>query len=323
MPGIGDRGRGRRRPRRAPRRARAAARRRPRAAPRASPCHATGRAVDAVEDSRPRGRRSGGGARGGRASEPRAAGRAPSYAALAMDACRWRRPSGHGAGPRGPGRRGTAGRSNRSVRLAWLAARHRSGGGPATRRRRVGPALRRGHHRRRPQRPRQRRLPRPGRPEDARPRAAPRPRRRRRDRGALPGLPVLGLLLRRLAAPAGDHPRARAARATASTSCRSTGRSPRSATGDGPEGRRRRLPLAGQRPRPDDPRAAPLVGDRRRGVRGVRPAHGRDGPLHQADPRDHAARPDLARPAAAAAARRPRSGASSSCRSASRRSSSS
>ena len=53
---------------------------------------------------------------------------------------------------------------------------------------------------------------------------------------------------------------------------------------------RRRLPVAGQRPRPDDPRAPPLVEERRRGVRGVRPAHGRDGPLHQADPGDRARR---------------------------------
>ena len=40
---------------------------------------------------------------------------------------------------------------------------------------------------------------------------------------------------------------------------------------------------------------------RRRGVRGIRPADGRDGPLHQADPGHHPARPDQPRPAAAAA----------------------
>ena len=84
-----------------------------------------------------------------------------------------------------------------------------------------------------------------------------------------------------------------------------------------------RLPVAGQRPRPDDPRAPPLVGDRRRGLRGIRPADGRDGPVHQADPGDHAAGPDLARPAAAPAARRAAPVASSSCPSASRPSSSS
>ena len=58
----------------------------------------------------------------------------------------------------------------------------------------LGPALRRDRHRWRPQRPDQRRLPGPGRDEDARPRTAPRPGRRRRHRGAVPGLPVLGLL---------------------------------------------------------------------------------------------------------------------------------
>ena len=52
-----------------------------------------------------------------------------------------------------------------------------------------------------------------------------------------------------------------------------------------------RLPLASQRPRPDDARAAPLVGERRRGVRGVRPADGRHGPVHQADPVDRPAGP--------------------------------
>ena len=55
---------------------------------------------------------------------------------------------------------------------------------------------------------------------------------------------------------------------------------------------RRRLPVAGQRPRPHDPRAAALVDGRRRGVRRVRPADGRDGPLHQADPGHRPARPD-------------------------------
>ena len=146
--------------------------------------------------------------------------------------------------------------------------------------------------------------------------------RRRGDRGALPGLPVLGLLVRRLAAPARDHPRARPAppRPRHPAARRHVHPAPR---GRRAEGRRRRLPLAGQRPRPDDPRAAPLVGDRRRGVRGIRPAHGRDGPVHQADPRDHAAGPDLARPAAAAAAGRPRPSLPAAARSASRRSSSS
>ena len=77
-----------------------------------------------------------------------------------------------------------------AARLRYPLRRHRRSRDGGVR----GRALRRGDHRRRPQRARQRRLPRPGRAEDARPRAAPRPRRRGRHRGALPGLPVLGLL---------------------------------------------------------------------------------------------------------------------------------
>ena len=46
-----------------------------------------------------------------------------------------------------------------------------------------------------------------------------------------------------------------------------------------------------ERPRHDVPRAAPLVAVRRRGVRGVRPADGAHGALHQADPVGRAARP--------------------------------
>ncbi len=90
-------------------------------------------------------------------------------------------------------------------------------------------------------------------------------------------------------AAAGDHPRPAAAEARP--------RHPAArrhvhaaAEGRRPEGGRRRLPVAGQRPRPDGPRAAPLVRERRRGVRGIRPADGRDGPLHQADPGHHATR---------------------------------
>ena len=70
---------------------------------------------------------------------------------------------------------------------------------------------------------------------------------------------------------------------------------PRGHGPDAAEGRQRqsdrdgRLPVAGQRPRPDGPRAPPLVEDGRRGVRGIRAAHGRHGPVHQADPRDRAA----------------------------------
>ena len=60
---------------------------------------------------------------------------------------------------------------------------------------------------------------------------------------------------------------------------------------------RGRLPVAGQRPWPDDARAAALEPRRLRGLRGIRPAHGRDGPLHQADPLGRAARSDRPRPA--------------------------
>ena len=76
------------------------------------------------------------------------------------------------------------------------------------------------------------------------------------------------------------------------------------------EGRQRqpdrhgRLPVARQRPRADGPRAAPLVAHGRGGVRGVRAAHGRHGPVHQADPRDRAAGPGLDRSATAPAADR-------------------
>ena len=91
--------------------------------------------------------------------------------------------------------------------------------------------------------------------------------------------------------------------------------------GEGPE-RRWRLPLAGERPRPDHPRAPALVGDGRRGVRGVRPADGRDGPLHQADP--GITPPDLTCSTRDRCCRSSASpGASSSCPSASRQSSSS
>ena len=119
-----------------------------------------------------------------------------------------------------------------------------------------------------------------------------------------PGFRFSRLLVRRVAAAAGDHPRPRAAEARPRhpAARRDIHAAPQ---GRGPEGGRRRLPVAGQRPRPDGPRAAPLVGQRRRGVRGIRPADGRDGPLHQADPGHHAARPDEHGPAPADAAGRP------------------
>ena len=117
----------------------------------------------------------------------------------------------------------------------------------------------------------------------------------RRDRARFQ---VLGLQLRRLAASARDHPRARAGEAR---------------PGD-PAARRHdhaargRLPVARQRPRQDDPRAASLEPVRRRGLRGVRLADGRDGPVHQADPVDRAARPGQDHPEPLAAARPAREG---------------
>ena len=82
-----------------------------------------------------------------------------------------------------------------------------------------------------------------------------------------PGFRFSRLLVRRLAPPAGDHPRAPAA------APRPRHPAPRRDVHAAPPGRRpegrpaparcrrhRRLPLARQRPRPDDPRAPPLVG---------------------------------------------------------------
>src|SRR5215211_2544628 len=62
------------------------------------------------------------------------------------------------------------------------------------------PALRRDRDRRRPQRARERRLSRTGGAEDGGPGKATCTRWRGRDRGGLPGVPLLGLLVRRVAA---------------------------------------------------------------------------------------------------------------------------
>ncbi len=156
-----------------------------------------------------------------------------------------------------------------------------------------GEALRRRHHRRRPQRPDDRRVPRSRRLVRAGPRAPPQGRRRHDDRGDRPRLPVQRAQLRREPPAARDHPRPRAAEAR---------------PGDPPARRDLhaapgRLPLAARRPRLDHARDPPLVQERRGRVRGVRAPHGRDGALHQADPRDHPAGPDLPRPARLAARR--------------------
>ena len=75
------------------------------------------------------------------------------------------------------------------------------------------PDLRRHRHRRRPQRPGQRRLPRQGRAQDADPRAAPSRRRRGDHRGAPAGLLVHDVLVRPEPAAAGHHPGPRARQA--------------------------------------------------------------------------------------------------------------
>ena len=155
-----------------------------------------------------------------------------------------------------------------------------------------GMTLRRHRHRRRAQRPDHRRLSRARGREGARPRAAPRARRRRGHRGGLPRLPLLGLLVRRLAAAAGDHPRPRPAAAR-----------PRD-----PAARRhvhadaeRRLPVARERSRArrvarsratrsSTPR--PTTNTARRWSRWAR--------FVEADPRHDAAGSDVARPARAA-----------------------
>ena len=120
-----------------------------------------------------------------------------------------------------------------------------------------------------------------GRQEGRRPRAPAPAGRGRGLRGDRARLPLQRLLLRRLAAPPGDHPRARAPEARP--------RDP--AAGRDDHAPRRRLPLARERPRTYGPRAPALVAERRRGIRGVRPTDGRDGEVHQADPVDRAAGP--------------------------------
>ncbi len=120
-----------------------------------------------------------------------------------------------------------------------------------------------------------------------------------------PGLQVLGLLVRRLAAAPGDHPRARPAAPRPRDS--SARRHVHADAG-------RRLPVARQRPRADTAGDRAAFAGRRRGVRRVRQGDGRDGPVRQADPRHAAARSDVARPARPQAAALPRCGVSSGSR---------
>ena len=144
-----------------------------------------------------------------------------------------------------------------------------------------GGALRRRRHRRRPQRADGRCVSGPRRPIRARARAPPRPRRRGGHGRGLPGIPLLGVLVRRLAAAPGDHPRARpAAPRPRDPSAR------RHVHADA----RRRLPVARQRSREDAPRDRAALEARRRSLRRVRPRDGRDGTVRQADP-EHDCRP--------------------------------
>ncbi len=116
------------------------------------------------------------------------------------------------------GRRWTSGRVRQQPYAAWMTEA------------RVAQRYDAVDHRWRPQRPHQRRLPRAGRAEDAGPREAPRPRRRGRHRGDLPGLPVLASSqLRRVACSGRRSSASSSCPSTASTSCRSTARSRRCA----------------------------------------------------------------------------------------------
>jgi hypothetical protein len=111
------------------------------------------------------------------------------------------------------------------------------------------------------------------------------------------GLPGLRVLVRRLAAAAGDHPRARSRAARA--------RDP-AARRDVHADAGRRLPLARERPRAHAPRDRAALARRRRGLRRVRARHDRHGAVRQADPRPHACRSALAPSARPEAARLPR-----------------
>ena len=127
-------------------------------------------------------------------------------------------------------------------------------------------------------------------PQSAGARTPPRAGRGGGHRGSLPGLQVLGVLVRRVAAAARDHP----------------GAGPAAARPRNPAAGRhvhadaqRRLSLARERPRAHVSRDRPALARRRRGLRRVRPRDGRDGALRQADPRHDAARPVVAQPAGA------------------------
>ena len=164
--------------------------------------------------------------------------------------------------------------------------------------RRDAAALRRDRHRGRSQRTRLRGVPGPGRAARRRAGAARRAGRRGGHRGDRAGIPVQRGVVRGVAPSPRDRARPGASPARA--------RHP--AARRHPDAARRRLPVARERPRPHRARAAPVVAHRRRGIRGVQPAHGPDGALHQADPVGRARRPGpdpAGRVALAGAARAP------------------
>src|SRR5262245_13715850 len=129
-------------------------------------------------------------------------------------------------------------------------------------------------------------LARPRRPQGAGARAPPRAGRGRRHRGGVPRLPLLGLLVRRLAVAPRDHPRAGPAAA------RPRDPAPRRHVH---AHARREPPLAHERPRAHAARDLPPLAARRRGLRRVRAGHGGHGALREADPVHGAARAVRAR----------------------------
>ena len=110
-------------------------------------------------------------------------------------------------------------------------------------------------------------------------------RRRGGDRGGVPRLPLLGVLLRGEPAAARRSSATSSCRATACTSCRSRAPSRRSPNGD--------YLGAVERPRPEPARARAPLAARRRGLRRVRPDAAPDGARRQAAARHGAARPDV------------------------------
>ncbi len=157
--------------------------------------------------------------------------------------------------------------------------------------------IRRHRHRWRAQRPGQRRLPGSRRQKGPGTGAPSRCGRRCGHRGDHSRLQVLGLLLRRLAAAAGDHPRPRPASSRAGNS---------SARRHLHAHAKWRLPVARERSRQDRARDATPLQVRRRGLRGIRQSHAADVPLREADSRHGASRSDHAQPEGPAQADVPR-----------------